>query len=75
DGFVKSPFAALRGILRHCGVAMEIVHRSQFTVSAWFVDGQRSTDNGQLIIGFARLATEAFYCAVHTSVFCEIIID
>ncbi|MDQ7839317.1 MAG: transposase [Thermodesulfobacteriota bacterium] len=28
DGLVKSPFAALRGILRHCGVAMEIVHRS-----------------------------------------------
>jgi len=51
DGFVKSPFAALRGILRHCGVAMSTPHSSEF----------------------ARLATEAFYCAVQTLTSCKII--
>ncbi|MDD5153919.1 MAG: hypothetical protein PHR03_04525 [Desulfovibrionales bacterium] len=30
DGFVKSPFAALRGILRHCGVATTTPHSSGF---------------------------------------------
>jgi hypothetical protein len=30
DGFVKNPFAALRGILRHCGVAASTPHSSGF---------------------------------------------
>jgi hypothetical protein len=30
DGFVKSPSAALRGILRHCGVAISTPHSSGF---------------------------------------------
>jgi len=30
DGFVKSPFAALRGILCHCGVAISTPHSSGF---------------------------------------------
>jgi len=43
DGFVKSPSAALRFILRHCGVLLCTPHSSRF----------------------ARLASEAFYCAVY----------
>ena len=42
DGFVKSPSAALRCILSHCGVQVSTPHS----------------------VGFARLASEAFYCAV-----------
>ena len=30
DGFVKSPFAALRCILRHCGVPISTPHFSGF---------------------------------------------
>jgi hypothetical protein len=42
DGFVKSPFVALRCILSHCGVQVSTPHS----------------------VGFARLASGAFYCAV-----------
>ena len=41
-GFVKSPSAALRCILGHCGVQVSTPHS----------------------VGFARLASESFYCAV-----------
>jgi len=34
DGFVKSPFATLRGILRHCGVAISTPHSSGFACLA-----------------------------------------
>jgi hypothetical protein len=42
DGFLKSPSAALRCILSHCGVQVSTPHS----------------------VGFARLASAAFYCAV-----------
>jgi hypothetical protein len=42
DGFVKSPSAALRCILSHCGVQVSTPHS----------------------VGFARLASEAFFFAV-----------
>jgi hypothetical protein len=47
DGFVKSPSAALRFILRHCGVLLCTPRSSKF----------------------ARLAYEAFYCAVQFGTF------
>ena len=51
DGFVKSPSAALRCILRHCGVQVSTPHS----------------------VGFARLASEAFYCAVCVLTFYDFI--
>ncbi|MCX5906808.1 MAG: hypothetical protein NTY64_06385 [Deltaproteobacteria bacterium] len=50
DGFVKSPSAALRGILRHCGVQPSTPHSS----------------------GFARLASGAFYFAMHLEDFLRV---
>ncbi|MCX5909206.1 MAG: hypothetical protein NTY64_19050, partial [Deltaproteobacteria bacterium] len=47
DGFVKSPFAVLHGILRRCGVLPSAPHSS----------------------GVVRLASGAFYFAIHSDGF------